>query len=72
MLYIYEGKVYVKPFDHKMVEVNVTRKGNEYNVEATEKWVYLDDEIKKNLYDISVEKAYEMQNSKKNKNFDLD
>lgn len=72
MLYLYNGKIYVKPFDHKMVEVNVTKKGNEYNVEATEKWVEINDKILGNTYSVTLEKAYEMQNKKDSKKFDLE
>ena len=72
MLFLYEGKVYIKPFDNRMVEVSVSKKGNEYNVEITEKWVELNDEIRNNMYSITVEKAYEMQNGKKAKSFDLE
>lgn len=72
MLYLYNGKIYVKPFDHKMVEVNVTKKGNEYNVEATEKWVEINDKILDNTYSVTLEKAYEMQNKKDSKKFDLE
>lgn len=64
MLYIYNDKIYVMPFEYKMIEVLVTKKGNEYNVEATEKEIEVTKDIKENLYSITVEKAYEMQNSK--------
>lgn len=72
MLYLYDGKIYVKPFDHKMVEVNVTKRGNEYNVEATDKWVELNEKILNNIYSVTLEKAYEMQNGKNSKKFDLE
>lgn len=72
MLYLYNGKIYVKPFDHKMVEVNVTKKGNEYNVEATEKWVEINDKILDNTYSVTLEKAYEIQTKKDSKKFDLE
>lgn len=74
MLYIYEGKIYVKPFDYKMIEVLVTKIGNEYNVEATEKEVEITNKVNENLYSITVEKAYEIQNSgnKFSKKIDLE
>lgn len=74
MLYIYEGKIYVKPFDYKMIEVLVTKTGNEYNVEATEKEVEITNKVSENLYSITVEKAYEIQNSgnKFSKKIDLE
>lgn len=74
MLYVYEDKIYVMPFDYKMIEVLVTKKGEEYNVEATEKEVELTNKIKRDLYSVTVEKAYEMQNNRNkfSKKIDLD
>jgi hypothetical protein len=73
MLYVYEGKVYIRPFDYKMVEVKVSKKGNEYNVEATEKEVELNQEIRNKTFEITIEKAYEMQNKgNKSSKFNLD
>lgn len=73
MLFIYDGRIFVKPFDHKMVEVKVSKKGNEYNVEATDNWVELNDRIKNETYSITIEKAYEKQNgAKASKKYDLE
>lgn len=73
MLFLYNGKVYIKPFENKMVEVNITKRGNEYNVKATEKWLELNDKVINNSHSITVEKAYELQNAAKSiKKFDLD
>lgn len=71
MLYVYNGKVYVRPFDNKLVEVKISKKGQEYDVKATEKTLEINDEIKSKLVSISLEDAYKMQNEKKDK-FDLD
>lgn len=71
MLYIYDGKIYIKPLENILVEVNVTKKGNEYNVVPTEKKVELDDKIRNSLFYITLEKAYEMQHKSDNKEFDL-
>ena len=73
MLYIYEGKIYIRPLENKLVEVNITKKGNEYDVEPTERKVEIEEKIKNNLYSITLEKAYEMQNGiKSSKKFDLE
>lgn len=73
MLYIYENKIYVRPLENLLVEVVVTKKGNEYNVEATERKVEITNKVSDNLYSITLEKAYELQNtSKMSKKIDLD
>lgn len=73
MLYIYDGKIYIKPLENRLVEVNITKKGNEYNVEPTEKKVELSDKIRNDLFSVTLEKAFEMQNgAKASKKFDLE
>ena len=71
MLYVYKGKIYVRPFDNKLVEVKVLKKGQTYDVKATDKTLEINDEIKSKLASISLEEAYKMQNEKNDK-FDLD
>ncbi len=62
MLYKYENKVYIKPFGDKLVEVKVTKKGDEYNVEATKTIIVIDSKVSEKMYSISLEEAYKMQN----------
>jgi hypothetical protein len=69
MLYLYDGKIYIKPLDNRLVEVTVSKKGNEYNVIPSKKWIYLDSQIKEKISEITVEEAYKNKNSK---DFDLD
>lgn len=75
MLYIYEGKVYVRPFDSKLVEVKISKKGDEYDVTATEKTLEINESIRNALSEVIIEDAYNFQNKSKNKltkDFDLD
>lgn len=72
MLYIYKGKIYVKPFDNKLVEVKVSKKGNEYNVEATEKKVEINNQVRSDMISITLEEAYKIQNEKNTNKYDLE
>ena len=70
MLYEYEGKVYVKPFDNKIVEVTIKKEaGNNFDVQAT-KNVIIEDNISAKLTSISTEQAYELLNNKKRQNIE--
>lgn len=62
MLYRYNGKVYIKPFSDKLVEVTIDKKGNEYDVKPTQRTVIITPEISGKLLSISIEEAYKMQN----------
>lgn len=62
MLYRYNGKVYIKPFSDKLVEVTVNKKGNAYDVKPTQRTVIITPEISGKLLSISIEEAYKMQN----------
>jgi len=62
MLYIFNEKIYVKPFDNKIVEVTITKTGNEYDVKAIKAPVELNDMKLKELASISLEEAYKHQN----------
>lgn len=64
MLFEYNGKIYVKPFSNRLVEVEVSKPGNEYNVKATKKIVELTQQIKAKVSTISLEQAYKIQNKK--------
>lgn len=65
MLYVYGNKVYIKPLQGKLIEVTVTKKGNDYNVEATKNKIEINQDIKDKLNTITVEKAYKMTNRSK-------
>lgn len=58
MLYEYNGKIYVKPFSSKMVEVEISKKENEYDVKPTKRIVELTPEIKGKIVEISLKDAY--------------
>ena len=60
MLYVYNGKIYVRPFVNKMVEVDIKKGiGENYNVLPT-KNVIVDDNLDTKITSISLEKAYEL------------
>ena len=61
MLYEYNGKVYVKPFSNRIVEVEVSKKSGEYDVKATKKVIELTSEIKKKINEITLEQALKKQ-----------
>ena len=58
MLYEYNGKIYVKPFSNKIVEVEIEKKGNEYDVKATKNVVEITSIIQKKLAEISLDNAF--------------
>ena len=62
MLYEYNGKIYVRPFSNKIVEVTIEKKGNEYNVKATDKSIELTQEIKNKMVETTLEDAYKKTN----------
>lgn len=62
MLYQYNGKIYVRPFSNKIIEVKVEKKGEEYNVVALPRYILIDNVIATQLVAISVEKAYREMN----------
>ena len=67
MLYEYKGKVYVKPFDNKIVEVTIKKDvKNGFDVQAT-KNVIIEDNIGTKLVSISTEEAYKLLNGRKRK-----
>lgn len=74
-LFRYENKVYVRPFANKIIEVEVTKNNGNYDVKSTNNSVELTKEVSNNLYSISLEEAYKMQNkpsSKENKSKKFD
>lgn len=63
MLYEYNGKFYVKPFSNKLVEVEISKKGNEYDVKATKRVVEIRPEIRNKIVGISLREAYEKKHN---------
>lgn len=55
MLYEYDGKTYIKPLVNKMVEVEVSKKGNEYDIKPKKNMVYITEDVKKKMNAISKE-----------------
>lgn len=58
MLYEYNRKIYIKPFSNKMVEVEISKSENEYDVKPTKKFVEITPEIREKIVEISLENAY--------------
>ena len=67
MLYIFKDKIYVKPFDNKIVEVSITKENGEYNVKAIKAPLELNDELMKQVSSITLEDAYKFQNKEETK-----
>lgn len=65
MLYKYNDKIYVKPLVNKIVEVNITKKGDEYDIQPNKDFTYITPDIKKKMIEITVEDAYKMKNKAK-------
>ena len=57
MLYEYNGKVYVKPFVNKIVEVKLVKRDDKLDIEPTTKILDLTSEIKKEMVSITFEEA---------------
>ena len=62
MLYLYDNKIYIKPVEYKLIEVKISKKSNEYNVEPTKKTIEMTAEIRDKMSQITLENAYKMQN----------
>ena len=62
MLYEYNGKIYIKPFSNKIVEVEVTKKGTEFDVKPTNEGKVLTPEIIKKMSEITLENAFKKAN----------
>lgn len=63
MLYIYKGKIYVKPYENKIVEVLIKKTSNGYDAELT-KNVIIEDGLVNKLQPISIEEAYNLTSKK--------
>lgn len=64
MLYIYNGKIYIKPFENKIVEVIITKDGDEYNVKTTDTVIEVERTEVMKMVSTTVEEAYKMQNKR--------
>jgi predicted GIY-YIG superfamily endonuclease len=62
MLYEYDGKTYIKPLVNKMVEVEVSKKGKEYDIKPTKNMVYITEDVKKKMNAISKEDVLKKAN----------
>lgn len=58
MIYEYNKKFYVKPFSNKIVEVNIQKKNNEFDVQPTQNTIYLTPDIQKSMVEVTLEEAY--------------
>jgi hypothetical protein len=67
MLYLFHKKIYIKPFDNKIVEVKIEKNKGEYNVIPTKSPLVLNAQDKKDLIQITLEDAYNNQNKGKEK-----
>lgn len=70
MLYLFNEKVYVKPFSNMVVEVEITKKNDEYDVKATNKKIELNEEQKDALVPIELEEAYKYLHKTKNQDIE--
>lgn len=70
MLYELNGKIYIKPFPNKIIEVEITKNGNEYNAKLTKKIIELIPETKAKLVEITIEDAYKKKYKTENKVID--
>lgn len=62
MLFKYKEKIYVRPFSNKIVEVEVTKNGNEYDVKPTKNVVEINTKAENEFISVSLEDAYKAQN----------
>ena len=66
MLYVFNDKIYIKPFHNKLVEVKIEKDKDEYNVITTNKNISLTSTAQlKELSQITLEEAYEHQGKSK-------
>ena len=72
MLYVFNDKIYIKPFHNKLVEVKIEKDKDEYNVITTNKNISLTSTAQlKELSQLTLEEAYKYQNKEKKKAADL-
>lgn len=70
MLYFYKGKIYVKPFENKIVEVEVSKEGNNFDVKSTGKTVEINRNDVAEMTTLTTEEAYKKLNKEKNQGKD--
>lgn len=58
MLYKYNDKIYVKPFSNKIVEVEITKNDDDFDIQPTNKIVFLTPQIKNEMVEVTNEEAY--------------
>jgi len=64
MLYEYNGKIYIKIYENKIVEVTIKKVADGYSVEPTDK-VVMEDNVIRKIQSISLEDAYNLISAKK-------
>lgn len=69
MLYEYNGKIYIKPFSNKLVEVEISKNIDEFDVKPTSKILILTPKIRNKLTEITLEDAYKKINKNTQKEF---
>ena len=71
MLYVYKGKIYVKPYENKIVEVEISKIKDGYDAKATDR-IIIEDNLVDKLQSISIEEAYKLLNTdSKKKSIDI-
>lgn len=65
MLYEFNKKIYVKPFSNKLVEVEVSKNENGYDVEPTKKTLIITPEIKNKIIEVTLEQACKRSSKKR-------
>jgi hypothetical protein len=75
MLYFYNGKIYVKPYENKIVEVEITKTKDGYDAKPILDNVIIKDNLVNELQSISIEEAYKIlhqdNGSNKKKSIDI-
>lgn len=62
MLYEFNGKIYIKPFSNRLVEVEIQKDEEEYIVKATNRIINITPKIKSKITEISLKDAYKKTN----------
>lgn len=71
MLYELNGKIYVKPFSSRLVEIKISKDGNNYDVKATGKTMEITSEIRNKLTEVALKDAYDKTHKIENKSIDM-
>jgi len=62
MIYFYNGKYYIRAFENRITEVNITKIGNEYNVTSTGNRLEINPRDISKMIQMTVAEAYERKN----------